>query len=160
MRKLMWFTIGFGLACGVCAYGMMCAWLPPVSLGIVAAALGGICVFRRKPLLRIAIAVLAGCAVGICWFAGYQQLYLKPVTSLDGQKLPVCITADDFGDETSYGIGVDGRITIEGKDYQVRSYIQDDMTVQPSDRIEGMFRPRTIRAKEFFSWLTSRGMFN
>lgn len=148
MRKLMWFTIGFTAACAVCSYGMMYAWLPPVALVCMTAAITAVCLLKRKSILRPAVAVLTGCAAGLCWFGGYHHLFLKPVTALDGQKVHLSITAADYSYETGYGIGVDGMISIEGKSYQIRSYIQEEITLQPGDRVEGSFRLRITAAEE------------
>ena len=161
MRKLMWFTLGMIAACGLCAYGMIYSWLPSVGLGCVAAGLALVVVLRKPALLRIAIAILAGCAFGLFWFAGYYHLYLKPAVSLDGQKVPVSITAGDYSYETAGGTGVDGRIIIDGKTYRVQAYLNEETVLAPGHRITGTFRLRITApdAENPSTYFQGKGIF-
>ena len=161
MRKLMWFTLGMITACGLCAYGMMYSWLPPVGLGCIAAGLVAVVVLKKPAFLRITIALLAGCAFGLSWFAGYYLLYLKPALELDGQKVPMTITAGDYSYETSGGTGVDGRIMIEGRTYRVRVYLNEETSLAPGDRITGTFRLRITApdAENPSTYFQGKGIF-
>ena len=142
MRKLMWFSVGFAMVCAVCSYAMYQEWLLPAAM---ITAIGGIIVIsvsRKQCLLRPAIAVLTGCLAGLCWFGGYHLLYLKPVTSLDGQKVQLTVTASDYSYDTGYGSAVDGVTDIGGKYYRTRIYLQEQQIITPGDQIDGIFRVR------------------
>lgn len=140
MRKLMWFAVGFALFCGICAYGMNCAWLLPFAIGIL--AVSAICIgfSRKKSLILPMVVILAGGLTGLVWFGIYHMVYLRPVTALDGQEMTLSITAADYSYETSGGIGVDGITFADGKPYQIRAYLQDLQSLRPGDQVEGTFR--------------------
>ena len=140
MRKLMWFSIGFGLFCGVSAYGMNCAWLLPTAMAMLAAAVVIVGFSRNKILIRPTVAVLTGGLAGLLWFGGYYLAYLRPVTALDGQDRAASITVSDYSYDTGFGIGVDGITVIDGKSYQIRTYLQDVQALRPGDQVEGTFR--------------------
>ena len=140
MRKLMWFTIGFATACGLCAYGLPQGWILPVCFAaLVLAAATALLIRKWKPVRRAA-AACAGCAVGLVWYLFFYQFYLLPPVSLDGQELEASITAGDYSYETSYGSAVDGILKIEDKTYQVRIYLGETQEVSPGDTITGTFR--------------------
>ena len=161
MRKLMWFTIGFAAACGLCAYGQNRIWILPAALIAVILSIVFVAVGKRKKYLRPAIAVLVGCVTGLAWFGGYYLIYLRPLTLLDGQEVPLTITAADYSYETSYGIGVEGVVTIEGKPYQIRTYINEKTEVKPGDIAEGTFRLRltTPDDKSSSTYYQGKGIF-
>ena len=140
MRKLMWFSIGFGLSCAIGAYGMNCNWLLPGAVAICILFVVAVGFTRKKSAIRRAIAVLTGGLAGLAWFGIYHLIYLQPVALLDGQDSLISITASDYSYDTGYGIGVDGTTVIEGKPYQVRTYLQDVSQLQPGDQVEGTFR--------------------
>ena len=64
MRKLMWFAIGFGLACGYCAYCSPDSLLLPLVL----LAAFGIFLGLHTRQMRPAELLCFGCALGLCWF--------------------------------------------------------------------------------------------
>lgn len=142
MRKLMWFAIGFALACGLCAYGLPSAWIVPSVFLFAGLMLAGLVLTRKWRPLRAAAMACFGCVVGLCWFALFQQNYLSPVASLDGVEREAEITVTDHSYLTDYGIGVDGTVEVSGKTYQIRAYINEEMTLSPGDRISGVFRLR------------------
>ena len=142
MRKLMWFAIGFAAVCGVCAYGMASARILPAFLGAMAVAVAVLCVIKRRRLLRPALVVLAGSLAGLIWFGAFQMVWLRPVTALEGQELALSLTASDYSYETNYGIGADCIAEIGGKPCQLRVYINEEISLNPGDRIEGVFRLR------------------
>ena len=137
MRKLMWFTVGFGAACAIAAYGMTDRWLPLGALLCLAAGLAAVGSSGKKVIIRAAIAVLAGCTAGLAWFGGYQLLYLKPVSGLDGLETELSATASDYSYDTTYGTGVDASAEIGGRSYQIRLYLDEKRSVLPGDRMEG-----------------------
>ena len=142
MRKLMWFTLGFAAACGLCGYlwvteGLV---LPAVALGIlfVALAIGG---RRRKPL-RAAAALALGCAVGLGWFQAYSANYLSLAAPLDGNIADVTAQCTDYSYETQYGTAVEALLYLEGKPFRAKLYVSGKIDMEPGDILTGGFRFR------------------
>lgn len=161
MRKLMWFTIGFGAACGLCAYILPDSWILP---GIVlTVALAGAGVFGAKHWKPVRVLVMAcfGCALGFSWFLFFENFYLQPARALDGQEREAVITAADYSYETSYGSAVDGVLRIEDKTYQVRVYINEIKEISPGDTISGTFRFRVTApgSAEETTYHAGKGIF-
>ena len=84
MRKLMWFTLGFGGACGLGAYALsgdmlwkvaLCAFL----LSVLTFFFGSGGILRRAGL------VLLGFAVGLTWFSLFYRLTLQKAVDMDKQ---------------------------------------------------------------------------
>lgn len=160
MRKLMWFTIGFALSCGLCAYA-----LPAESLKIgILVSFGETCVlgivgnrftFYRRPAL-----ILLGCTLGVCWYGFFQQEYLSVPASMDGKTETVTIRTTDFSRETDYGFSVEGRLTLDGKNYPVRVYLDDGEALLPGALITGPFRFRVTAPVETpVSYLSGESVF-
>ena len=142
MRRLMWFSIGFALSCGLCAYILPENRMLPLAgvlllMGLALGILG-----RDQRPARMAAWALLGCALGFGWFAGFRQHYLSHAIGLDGVTRETVITAADYGWDTSYGTAADGTIELEGRTYQVRFYLNEKQTILPGDRINGEFRFR------------------
>lgn len=139
MRKLMYFVIGFTGACGVCA-----AWGKSTYLMIGAVVLSALFAFaaQRQGKKSPVSLILLGTAVGGFWFSQYYGMYLDAAVILDGVTESASIRAADYSFETSYGIAVDGRITLSGKEYLVRAYLDEGKPLSPGDRITGQFRFR------------------
>ena len=77
MRKLVWFSLGFGAACCLCAYVITGS-----TRVILAAAVGFLTLFaaiagRKFALFRRIAAVLLGFAMGVGWFILYDGFYLN-----------------------------------------------------------------------------------
>ena len=137
MRRLMWFTIGFGTAC---ALG---AWVLPIR-GIllpllICAVLALIC---AKAHYRRACLVLAGCCLGLCWYFGFAKFYLMPALALDGHSVDLTVTATGFSYDTDYGVGVDGEFVRDGRSYRIRLYVDSKEPISPGDTLTGTFRLR------------------
>lgn len=142
MRRLMWFSIGFGISCALCAYLLPTGWALPLAIVAFLSALGiGIPGRNRLHPRRIAY-TLMGLALGLGWYMGYRSLYLTPAIELDGQTLSVQITVSDYSFSTGYGTGVDGTILRNGHTYQVRAYLDEELELRPGQRISGSFRFR------------------
>ena len=139
----MWFAIGFGAACCLCAYGIL-SWdsLLPLGILLFLLFLSGRLLSGEGSLLRRIAAVLLGCSIGLFWFLGYRSWYLDPMDSLVDSKSKLEITATDYSVALDYGTRVDGILTQKGKSYQVRTYLDSDVQVQPGDRITGTFSLR------------------
>lgn len=137
MRKLMWLTLGFGLACALCAY-----WLEKGTVFALAAFAWAVCLtIRQRRLSRLGLLVW-GLAAGCSWFSLFHMWFLSPVISLDGNQKPAVIFAQDYSTPTKYGSSVSGRMEYEGKSYAVYAYLDGDQEVCPGDTISGTFRFR------------------
>lgn len=142
MRKLMWFTIGFALSCGLCAYGLPDSWIVPSAfLGLAFMAIARV-LNRKWKTARIFAMACLGCTLGLGWFALFHNGYLSAAVTLDGTETNGSITATDYSYETDYGIGVDGLVEIGSKQYQTRVYVNEKRSIAPGDVISGTFRFR------------------
>lgn len=142
MRKLMWFVLGMGFSCVLCAYWLQEGRLPWLALLSVCLGLMLVGFGSGNPVLRRAGAALLGCAAGFAWFYGYNLYYLSTAVSLDSctQHARFSVTDDPW--ETDYGIGTECRMTLDGKDYRVCVYLDGEEKIQAGDRIQGEFRFR------------------
>ena len=141
MRKLMWFTLGFGGACGLGAYALsgdmlwkiaLCAFL----LSVLTFFFGSGGILRRAGL------VLLGFAVGLTWFSLFYRLTLQKAVDMDKQIAEADFRVTDYSYETSYGSAADCVISLEGKPYRARVYLKDRALLEPGDRVSGSFRFR------------------
>lgn len=140
MRKLMWFTIGFAAACGVSAY-----WLVPKAL-LIPAVLPSITMLilsRNRLWIPKTALLLLGLGMGILWFSKFQSKILDPVYELDGVTRDAQIRCADFGEDSNYGIRVEGRMEIGNKSYSVLVYLNEKIDVYPGVLLTGPFRFQT-----------------
>ena len=137
MRKLMWFSIGFGIAMAICA----CFWITGVLLagctGIAAAVMLGLS--RKTDWLRRAGAVCLGLAVGFGWYQVLSLIYFNGILELDGQTLSVTAQCTDYSQPTEYGTAVDVTISHGGKEYRAILYPSGTVEAEPGDVIYGDF---------------------
>lgn len=160
MRRLMWFTIGFGCACAFGAY----FYVPWLWIAAVAALVlcGLLLIGMRwfKPL-RIGAAILLGVAIGFGWFTGYDRINLSSARAVDGEKMAVTVTVRDFSYETTYGCSFVGEVTIEDSVYRVRTYLHAKENLSPGDRIEGTFKLRltTVGGLDEPTYHQGKGIF-
>ena len=113
MRKLVWFSLGFGAACCLCAYVITGS-----TRVILGAAVGFLTLFaaiagRKFALFRRIAAVLLGFAMGMGWFILYDGFYLNAAGTMDGKTANAVIRVSDYSYETAYGIGVDGTVQLD-----------------------------------------------
>jgi len=142
MRKLTWFALGFGAACGLCGYLIPKSVLMPLLMaGVCMSALVGIAGRKYTSLSCAALAIL-GSALGFGWYLRFYDVYLNQAVALDGQETVVSIRTADFSYETGYGIGVDGIMELDGRTYQVRTYLNVTEALQPGTILNGNFRFR------------------
>ena len=147
MRKLVWFSLGFGAACCLCAYVITGS-----TRVILGAAVGFLTLFaaiagRKFALFRRIAAVLLGFAMGMGWFILYDGFYLNAAGTMDGKTANAVIRVSDYSYETAYGIGVDGSVQLEGKSYRLRAYLDLGETLEPGDTVSGQFRFRLRKAE-------------
>lgn len=139
MRKLVWFSLGFGTASFICAYFYrnILFWL---SLAFLLLSIGCFVAMRWRRGFRIAAALLLGAAVGFAAFCAFDEFYLQKVRTRDLQTLEMLIIADEYSWETRYGCAADGTVYIDNMPYRVRVYLNDVNSVAPGDLIQGTFR--------------------
>ena len=141
MRKLMWFTIGFGAACAVGIYLLT----PGIMLALGGTAIAAavmLAVFGKKETVRAGSLVSIGIAAAFLWCGIYSFLWMSPIKALDGQICSVTLTAEDYSFDTDYGICVDGIAEISGESCHVRMYVSRQEPLAPGDRVTGEFRLR------------------
>lgn len=138
MRKLMWFSIGFGTACALAVYALSLSFLIPLGILGCLLAVGCLVLLKKK----VPTAILLGLGFGLLWYWGYDRLMLDPIREMDGQEVQVELTATDYSWETDYGICVDGKTEINGRRVRIRMYLYEEAVLEPGDRITGPFRLR------------------
>ena len=161
MRKLMWFTIGFGAACAYCAY----TW---AFDGLILAAICFLAIFgamlaagKTMEKLYVAAAVSLGIAIGCLWFQGYRNILLSPVERLDGQTTNVTLYCTDYSKPTDYGMSAEGFLYVEGKPCRAKMYLNASVEMEPGDILVGQFRLRTTTTREKGdpNYLQGKGIF-
>lgn len=148
MRKLVWFSLGFGAACCLCAYVITGS-----TRVILGAAVGFLTLFaaiagRKFALFRRIAAVLLGFAMGVGWFILYDGFYLNAAGTMDGKTADAVIRVSDYSYETAYGIGVDGTVQLEGKSYRLRAYLDLDKTLEPGDTVSASSVSAPLRLRK------------
>lgn len=134
MRRLMWFTIGYALACALGTWVLRGnGILIPAALGLILALAAYR--FRKNPIVRRAAAVLLGMAVGSGCFFGYEQMVLRPAGSVDGEIASVEIRVTDDSWDTKYGSAADGLLELNGREYKVRFYLNEQQDLSPGDTV-------------------------
>lgn len=143
MRKLLYFAMGMATACAMSVYGegtLVRQGLTAVLL-VFFASVGKEAGFVQKMLL-----LLMGCCFGLFWFFRYEEHYLSTAAALDAQTQTVQLRTTDFSYETTYGMACDGIVTLEGKPYLLRIYLDAGEPIGPGVRINGAFRFRATTA--------------
>ncbi len=138
MRKLMWFTLGFGMACAFCSYFTV-SWMLPAFLCGLILALGLAFASRVHSLFARAALIALGMSIGFGWFWCYDGAYLHNARALDSITTPVTVTVTDYGYDTAYGTAADGEITGGDKSYKVRFYLNEKHDLAPGDTVTGDF---------------------
>ena len=143
----MWFALGFTAACALGAY-----WdIPWLMTGVICLALlGALCMGLSLKIrhFRIGTAIFLGAAVGLLWFSVFSGFGLNVARHADGKTLPVTIRASNYGYETTYGSAVDGEVTLAGKTYRVRAYLNEKRLLEPGQQAQGHFRLRLTTGGE------------
>ena len=139
MRKLMWFTIGFGLVCAFCAYFWATSGLTLPALGFLGLFAAFLMAGKWTKKLRVPAAVCLGCALGLLWFQTYSSNYLSLATKLDGQLASVTARCTDYSYETDLGCGVEGFLYLDGKPVRTKFYLNNFVEIEPGDALRGVF---------------------
>lgn len=154
MRKLLWAALGFGAGCGFCAYIS-----DSVLLGIILfAAMGIICACVRRKT-NPALLVCIGGLVGIFWYGLFSARVLTHLQEIDGTEKALSIRVTDYSWDTDFGTASDGEIVLNGKNYAIRFYCEEDLVLTPGDSVMGTFRLRYTNGEEAATFHPGRGIF-
>ena len=142
MRKLMWFTIGFGAVCALCAYLWLTVglWIPALIMAVLFA--GALLAANRMKWMRCVAAVLLGCTAAFAWFQIYSAAYLSLPSGLDGQLARTTAYCTDYSYKTQWGTAVEGVLRLEGKPVRAKFYVSGDIDMEPGDVLQGLFKFR------------------
>ena len=161
MRKLMWFTMGFGAACAFCAYCWVTAQLMIPAVAFVAIFLLLLLGGRWKDFLKPVAVLALGIAAGLFWFQTYSSAYLSRTSDLDGAMADVTARCTDYSYETDYGCAVEGFLYLDGKPYRGKFYVNSSSEIEPGDVLKGKFKLRltTADAAEGATFHQGKGIF-
>lgn len=142
MRKLMWYTVGFGLSCVCCVQWLWSVNCIPFVLFLF--ILSGICWYigHAHRLFRVFGMISFGFCGAILWFMLFGFFYIQPIMFLDGAQVPLQITALTYSEQTKYSNAFDGITKLDGKLYKLRVYYTTDESISPEDTLAGDFRIR------------------
>lgn len=159
MRIVLWFSVGFAIACAAGSYLYAAELL--LALAVVSVLATALVLIIRLKCAKYVATVLAGIGLGALWLLGYHSVYLKDVVALDGQTVSASVEISDFSYETDYGIAADGKIQLHGKAYAVRAYFDKMEMLSPGDTATGQFRLRltTYGAQEGSTYHQGNGIF-
>ena len=134
MRSLIYIALGVASACALWVYALPQTWLLPLAAGagLVTSLLAGIG-RRRGALLAL------GLSLGLLWCGVHSRMLLETIRQMDGVTREGCIHICDYSEETAYGIAADGRMTLSGKTYQVRVYLNRKEALEPGMQVQGSF---------------------
>ena len=156
MRKLMWFALGFTLACAIAAYGNV-PWLMEAAVVLTALSLFVLVLTHWISKLRIFCVIILGVSLGLGCFCVHDTLFLQTAKSMDGREATATIEVLDYSEKTELGCVFDGQILLEGKLFRVRTYLNAYESLEPGHRVRGEFRFRYTTEK--YSYLQSDGTF-
>ena len=138
LLKLMFFSLGFGLACGLGAYVFPEHFL---LYGIIGLILGIILLFAKqflKPLRYLAV-LLISFSLGIGWFVFYDTVFLTDARDLDASYTEVEFEITDHGVITDRGSTVSANLSVENRTYRVTVYLREEISCKPGDVLQGIF---------------------
>lgn len=141
MRKLMWFTMGYGLACALGTYLVRGRGVLIGAVVCLVLLLAGFR-FREQPVCKRAGVLLLGSVVGCLAFFGYEMIVLRPIAALDGQIVPLSVRVTDYSWDTDYGSAADGVVALGGREYKIRFYLNEKAELGPGDVVETEARLR------------------
>lgn len=137
----MYIAMGFAAACAIYAYMGADFWKYPAAalLVLILCLIGGKRHLGRKLMLSC-----MGCVLGFCWFSYFHFHYLEPILSLDGKERFLTVRASDYGERTEYATCFGGIVTLDGKNYQIQTWLKEDAEVEPGLKISGTFALRVV----------------
>lgn len=161
MRKLMFFTLGFGAGCAFFAYLLPKQYLPWVIAGCTVLFAFLMVIPGEKKLCRIAALLCLGCALSALWFLLFYGVYLNGAVAADGEILTTRLHVTDYSYGTNYGSTVECDVVLEGKTYHGKAYLKDALELTPGMDIVGDFRFRvtTPDGEQAATYHQGRGTF-
>ena len=155
MRKLMYLAIGVAAACGLFAYGLTIDFRIPLALACVLGLAG-----MKSIRCRAVALVLSGLALGCFRYERFETNCLDAAYALDGKKEAVTLRTSEYGEETDYGTSVKCTLVLEEREYAVRLYLAEEMSVEPGMLLTGEFRFAAVEPGEYLAgegiYLTAR----
>ncbi len=133
MRKLMWFTVGFGAAAALCAYLLSGVWTIVAIVGSLFALI--LLKLLKDKINPVVFFVFVGLVVGLLYSQCYAGIVLSRAKQYDGKNMRITMTATDYSFQTDYGNAVDGQAKINGGKYRIRLYFQEEAPVEPGDNL-------------------------
>ena len=161
LRKLMWFTIGFTIACALGAYFL--AGLGLLLVAIISMFAGIFCYRKGKDnaLYKILTVIFIGGFAGVLWISLYQAVYLNTAKTFDGTKQSHLVEITDYSEPTSYGVSATGNLMLGNKEFKVKVYVPLTEELKPGDYLEGEMRLRltTEGGKNAPTYHQGKGIF-
>ncbi len=140
MRKLMWFTVGFAIACAVGTYLVSGIWLLLLALFCLVGFVGALFFTSRRA--KPAMLVFLGLLAAFVWMWVFDAAYLSVPRSYDGKEIWTTVEVSDYSSRTDNGIACNGVVRLEGKPYRICLHAYEDMTLSPGDTLTGSLRLR------------------
>lgn len=137
MRRLMYVSLGFGVACGLRIY-IEESWMQYAAANVVILLL--CLVDRKQAFWKKLLLSFLGCVMGFFWFSQFQSRYLEPILPLDEQTATLTIRASDFGVENRGFTFVDGTVNLDGKTYLVHTRLKGSVAAEPGSTFQGNYR--------------------
>ncbi len=135
MRTLLLFVLGFAASCGVYCY------VPAAAAGfLLIAACAAAAAIPRFRVRKQAAVTAVGVLLGLLFTVFYDARYLQIPNSMDAVTADVTVTMTDYGRRTDYGTAANGKVTLSGREYRVRLYLESGVSLQPGDTVSGLFR--------------------
>lgn len=142
MRKLLWFSMGFAAACGVCANFLWNSKQILLFSVFLIFAIGILLFAKKSRFLKVISAVSLGISLGFGWFSLYNSMHLQPIESLDRTTVPLSITATDYAKQATYSYSVSGITELNGKTYMLILYLKGEPDIRPGDILTSEYRLR------------------
>ncbi len=139
MRKLMWFTVGFGGAALLSGYLLSRQLYLPAAVISCLLLTVSLLMLMRWRAARIPVAVFLGAVLGFCWQFVFDCLYLSPIREVDEQSAEISVLIVSPCEEAKYGFVTEGILILEEKPYRVRIYLDEETEAQLGDTLSGRF---------------------
>lgn len=142
MHALILFSIGFSVACGIGAAGVSGIWLLVLMAAAAVAAVAAFCLGKHIAVMRGVCVICAAAVIGGGWNLLYRGWYLNDAISMDGTVGDYTLQLSDYTYPTNYGSAGEGILNLNGKVFQVKVYLNEDLMLKPGDSVAGEFRFR------------------
>lgn len=140
MRSLVWFSIGFSAACLLGGYfllGSIAYYIAAVCLVLAVILFAIPSVFSTQAIVAT---IALGISLGSFWMENYQSMHLQPARAMDDAIISGSIEVSEYSYPTGKGIGTEGYLSVNGRQYKVRLYLQDVKALSPGDKVFGKFQ--------------------